>query len=181
MIAGLGTEQVFKKVFENEYENLCRYALSYLGDEHMAEDVVQNTFIKIWEKKRELLNNDQIKYYLVTAVRNNCISELRKNKTNKITEYTTLAEPEPEPFFSKMLQQEMDSERKEKIVNALDKLPPRCREVFLLIKLHSMSYKQAAETLDISIKTVENQMGKAISIFRNMYIVLLIYIQSIYI
>lgn len=180
MIAVLGTEQVFKKVFENEYQNLCRYALTYLGDEQMAEDVVQNTFIRIWEKKKELLNNDQIKYYLVTAVRNNCISELRKNKTTKITEYTTLNDTEPEPFFSKMLQQEMDSERKEKIVNALDRLPPRCREVFLLVKLHSMSYKQAAETLDISIKTVENQMGKAISIFKNMCMAILVYLQGMY-
>ena len=58
------------------------------------------------------------------------------------------------------------TEQSKRIANALDQLPPKCREVFLLVKLHGMSYKQAAEALDISVKTVENQMGKAIKTFR---------------
>lgn len=180
MISGGNTEQIFKSVFENEYQNLCRYAFSYMGDEHAAEDVVQNTFIKIWERKKDLLKSEQVKYYLVTAVRNNCISELRKTKTSNTTEYSSVVEPEPEPFFSKMLQDELDKERYGRIVDALDKLPPRCREVFLLIKLHGMSYKQAAEILNISVKTVENQMGKAITIFRNMCVAVLVTLLNIF-
>lgn len=159
------TETAFKKLFDKEYNNLCRYAYTYVQDEHLAEDVVQDTFIKIWEQKKDLINTENIRYYLVTSVRNNCISELRKKKQVFYTEEAPQAEPEP--FFSQMLHREQYTEQQQRLAAALDKLPPKCKEVFLLIKLHGMSYKQAAASLEISVKTVENQMGKAIKIFQN--------------
>lgn len=165
MVQEQTTEAAFKQIFDKEYNNLCRYAYTYLQDEHLAEDVVQDTFIRIWEQKKELIVTDNIRYYLVTSVRNNCISELRKNKHLHYPENTP--QTEPEPFFSQMLHKEQYNEQQQRIARALDKLPPKCKEVFLLVKLHGMSYKQAAATLEISVKTVENQMGKAIKIFQN--------------
>lgn len=162
------TEQDFKILFDREYNNLCRYAWSYMQDEHMAEDIVQETFIKIWEQKPGLINSGHIKYYLVNAVRNNCISEIRKQQRRKVVFTDTTPEPEPEPFFHPTAHAEKQTEEMKKLANALNQLPPKCKEVFLLIKLHGMSYKQAAETLDISVKTIENQMGKAIKIFKEL-------------
>ena len=160
------TEQIFQQLFSAEYGRLCRYALSYMQDEHSAEDVVQDTFIKIWEGKRDLITSPDIRYYLVTAVRNNCITALRKLKSSSIHFPETTPEPEPEPFFTQTQQHEDAAEKSGKLRAALDLLPPKCKEIFLLVKMHSMSYKQVAGSLDLSVKTVEAQMGKALCLLR---------------
>lgn len=172
-------EHIFKSFFKTEYPGLCRYAQTYLSDDSLAEDIVQNTFIKVWEQKHELIGSEQLKYYMVTAVRNNCISEIRKNKKISYTEESSY--DTPEPFFSNLLAKEELTEQQARISNALDLLPPKCREVFLLIKLHGMSYKQAAATMDISVKTVENQMGKALSIFRSICVACMVCLYNFFV
>lgn len=159
-------DTAFKALFAAQYEPLCRHALTFLKDEHAAEDVVQATFIRFWETKKDLLASPDARFYLVTAVRNNCISELRKAKTSPVRYTDAEPEPEPEIHFTALQQREAATEQSRRIAAALDCLPPKCREVFLLIKLHGASYKQAAETLGISIKTVEAQMGKAVKLLR---------------
>lgn len=160
-------ETAFKDLFDNEYERMVRYALLYLPDMHQAEDVVQETFVKIWEQKKELITTENIRFYLVTAVRNNCISAIRKLKKQPLVLTDNAPEPDPEPFFQPAQFEEQANEQARKISEALNQLPPKCREVFLLVKLHGMSYKQAAASLNLSVKTIENQMGKAIRIFRD--------------
>ncbi len=160
-------DTAFKELFAAEYNNLCRYAVSYLQDSHWAEDVVQDTFVKFWEQKKELSHSAEAKFYLITAVRNNCITALRKQSNRGIQLTDNTPEPSPEPFITNRQAIEDDNEQKQKIADALNQLPPKCKEVFLMVKLHGMSYKQAAESLEISIKTVENQMGKAIKMLRD--------------
>lgn len=159
-------EVAFKEIFTKEYDNLCRYALTYMQDENMAEDIVQETFIKIWEQKKDLISSPNIKFYLITSVKNNCISAIRKQNSQK-TQYTdNTPEPDPEPFVMRMQLQEQENERMTAVRTALDRLPPKCKEVFLLVKMQGLSYKQVADTLELSVKTVENQMGKALKILR---------------
>jgi RNA polymerase sigma-70 factor (family 1) len=160
-------EAAFQRLFTLEYEKLCKYAYSYMQDTHLSEDVVQETFIKIWEQKKELISSPDIKFYLITAVRNNCITAIRKQKSQRTNFTDTTPEPDPEPFFTEMQHREMDKEEAKAIAEALNLLPPKCKEIFLLIKMHGMSYKQAAQTLELSVKTIENQMGKAIKLFRD--------------
>ncbi|RYD51760.1 MAG: RNA polymerase sigma-70 factor [Sphingobacteriales bacterium] len=157
----------FQQLFAREYEGLCRYAFTYLHDEHTCEDVVQDTFVKIWETKRELIDNPNIRFYLFTAVRNNCISYLRKAKTSAVILTEETPEPFPEPTIPATQLLAMEDEKTRQIAEALNQLPPKCREVFMLVKWQGLSYKDAAATLGISVKTVENQMGKAIKIFKN--------------
>lgn len=157
---------LFQTLFRNEYDRLCRYALTYMQDSQLAEDVVQDTFIKIWEQKKELIVTPNIRFYLITAVRNNCISALRRQKVQQVYYMEETPEPEPEPFPHFREQEEERNMQRRKIVKALNLLPPKCREVFLLVKLQGMSYKQTATILNLSVKTVENQMGKALRIFR---------------
>lgn len=171
-------EAAFKDLFSKEYNKLCKYAFSYTQDEHTAEDVVQDTFIKIWEKKRDLIESPEIRFYLITAVRNNCITLARKKKNQKTQFTDNTPEPDPEPYFSISQETEKENRQLVQVQEALNQLPPKCKEVFLLIKLHGLSYKDAAATLDISIKTIENQMGKAIRILRdyNKSLILFIYL-----
>jgi RNA polymerase sigma-70 factor (family 1) len=158
--------QIFKQIFASEYSRLCRYALSYVQDEQTAEDVVQETFVKIWETKKEILTQPHIRFYLVTAVRNNCISLLRKQKSSNERYAEELPEPDPEPFFTRTEQVQQLDEQKKRILDALNRLPPKCKEVFMLVKMQELTYQQAADSLDISVKTVENHMGKALKILR---------------
>lgn len=160
------TAAIYKALFEREYANACRYALSFLQDTHMAEDAVQEVFIKLWEQKPELLDTPGIKYYLIASVRNKCISILREQKSRNIVfpEHT----PEVhEEHITNFQHKESMTAQEEKIASALAQLPPVCKEVFLLVKLYGMSYKQAAEQLEVSVKTIENHMGKALRIFRD--------------
>lgn len=152
-----------------------------MQDAHAAEDVVQDTFIKVWEGKRELITSPDIRYYLVTAVRNNCISALRKAKSSLLQYPEYAPEGEPEPFITIMQHHEELKEQQKKLSDALNALPAKCREVFLLVKMQGMSYKQTAETLGISVKTVEAQMGKALRMLREstMLTVLLMLLMSV--
>lgn len=157
---------MFRTLFREEYGKMCRYAQGFVHDEQLAEDVVQETFIKIWEQKQEMLSSPNIRFYLVTAVRNNCISVIRKQKVQQVTYPEHAPELAPIPWESPREVTEELTAKRQKIAEAINLLPPKCKEVFLLVKLHGMSYKQAADLLQISVKTVENQMGKALRIFR---------------
>ncbi|XZF13802.1 RNA polymerase sigma-70 factor [Chitinophagaceae bacterium MMS25-I14] len=159
-------ELTFKTLFETEYVRLCRYALSYMQDTHLAEDIVQETFIRIWEQKKEMIGHPNIRFYLVAAVKNNCISALRKIKAEQTQLTADTPEPEPEVHLTFAQHLENENSKAKQIETALNLLPPKCKEVFLMIKLHGMSYKEAAETLNISVKTIENQMGKALKTLR---------------
>lgn len=161
------TEQAFKELFAREYNNLCQYAYSYLKEEHMAEDVVQETFVKIWETKRELIGKPEIRFYLVTAVRNNAISVLRKQASSQTRYVDETPEPAPELFHTRREQLEHEASRNERIAVVLNTLPPKCGEIFLMVKMQGLSYKQVADALSISVKTVENQMGKALRLVRD--------------
>ena len=155
----------FQVVFRTYYNLLCNYAFTFTKDADASEDLVQDLFIKIWEQRRGLLKEASIRYYLFTAVRNNCITWLRREKqsaTVQLTGYETISATMDYPDGP------MDEERDEKILleQAIARLPPKCKEVFLLSRFGKLSYKEIATNLDISPKTVENQLGKALKMLR---------------
>ena len=161
------TEQYrqFQIVFKTYYNLLCNYAVTFTRDADASEDIVQDLFIKIWEQRRGLLREASIRYYLFTAVRNNCITWLRREKQNMVIPFTgdeaiaeTMDYPEIRPGE--------DRDEKALLEQAISRLPPKCKEVFLLSRLGKLSYREIATHLDISQKTVENQLGKALKMLR---------------
>lgn len=150
----------FKQLFFELYKPLCNHAYKYLNDRDESEDVVQELMIKIWETRKDLLSDKSLKYYLYVAVKNRCISILRKNiymldideMSIDIVEEVT----ETKPLI----------DANELIENAFKGISPKCLEIFKLSRIEKLSYKQIAEKLEISVKTVENQMGKAIKHIR---------------
>ena len=170
----------FRIFFDQHYQRLCSYAFSFLKEEESCEDVVQDIFIKIWQNRQDLIGTDQLKFYVFSAVRNNCLTMLQKNKKYRIVEMND--EEEGEEIDFKLDPEEANTEPTALIAKALDRLPPKCREVFLLSRISNLSYLQIADTLGISIKTVENQMGKALKILRvfarenRIYFLVVIYI-----
>ena len=145
------TVKEFEILFRKLYLPLGMYALRIVGDADDAEDVVQETFIRAWEAVRDGKEVADFKSYIYMCVRNECISHLRSRKE------TVGVEQMPET-----IDEAIDtSERDARIWSAIDRLPQRCREVFLLSKRDGLSQEEIASELGIAVKTVKNQMTKA--------------------
>jgi RNA polymerase sigma-70 factor (ECF subfamily) len=156
--------QLFQQAFYQHYQPLCQYAFTLVKEEEACEDIVQEIFLRVWEKKQDLVGTEALRYYLYTATRNNCLTWLDKSKKSPVTRLTgheTAEAPAPSGREEAPVA-DFDALLKE----ALELLPPKCREVFVLSRVNKFTYQQIAGTLDISIKTVENQMGKALRILR---------------
>ncbi|MBS1659590.1 MAG: RNA polymerase sigma-70 factor [Bacteroidetes bacterium] len=161
------TEQYrqFQTVFRTYYNQLCNYALTFTKDEDVCEDIVQDLFIKVWEQRRGLLKEASIRYYLFTAVRNNCISWLRKEKQQGTVRWDSQENVAVAPDYpEETAGGEKDDRRL--LEQAIAQLPPKCKEVFLLSRFGKLSYREIATSLGISEKTVENQLGKALKTLR---------------
>lgn len=153
----------FKQIFDSHYAALCGVARTYVSARADCEDIVQELFVTVWNSGRDALPEDELAAYLATAVRNNCISELRRRQrmdTVGLDDFPAgLPDEAPEGTdnadYGAMLQA------------LLDTLPPKCRDVFVMSKLRKMKYKDIARELDISEKTVENHMGRAFKLIRH--------------
>ena len=160
----MSQQEKFRQRFETYYPMLCRVALGYLSDRQECEDIVQECFIAVWHNGRHELEEREFLSYMTRAVKNNCISNLRKqpHQTVSLDEDATLSN------YAQTLAEEEAPEvtYDEKLKEVLDVLPPKCKEIFLLSKLHGMKYQDIATELDISVKTIENQMGKALKLIR---------------
>ena len=155
----------FKLVFEEYYVALANFAYTYIKDKSASEDIVQEIFLRIWEKRPDLIGSSSIRFYLFTAVRNNCLTYLEQSKRTLSIysvnlENTALVLPADKPEGNPVDHMAM-------IHKAISQLPPKCREVFLLSRMGNLSYKEIAKTLGISVKTVDNQIGKALKFLRD--------------
>jgi RNA polymerase sigma-70 factor, ECF subfamily len=157
------TTKAFQEVFEQYYKPLCRFANGYIPDSDSAEEIVQQVFINLWEHRDDIDPQKPIKSYLFTSVKNRCLNYIRDNK--KFRNHYLDVELELEIPVSDNDKTEL-ADLEKQVAEALDKLPEKCREVFMLCRFEEMKYKDVALKLDISQKTVEAQMSKALKILR---------------
>jgi RNA polymerase sigma-70 factor, ECF subfamily len=155
-----GDVSAFHELFEAFHPDLCRFALQYVKDEDIAKDIVQDFFVHFWIQRENLKINTSISSYLYSSIRNRSLNYLRNNR-----KFYKLDSGEDIPdnsnnFFEFTHGTGMDDLNK-KISEAIDELPPKCQAVYKLSRTEKLSYKEIAEKLDISIKTVETQMGIA--------------------
>ena len=156
--------RLFQEIFYKHYEPLCKYAFTIVKEPHSCEDIVQETFLRIWEKKQNLIGSEELTWYMYTAIRNNCLSFIEKKQKTVLGDFNgqeiiDMPGERPSPATKET---DYDTLLKEALTN----LPPKCREVFVLSRVSNLTYKQIGDSLGISIKTVENQMGKALKILR---------------
>lgn len=159
-----GDITAFEMIFKNYYQPLCSYAYTFLQDKEEAEEIVQGTFLSFWEKRSSLTIRTGIKPYLYAMVRNACLNVIKheKIKQKHAVEEVALA---PQSYDS-VTQEVASSELETKIHEAMEKLPEQCRLVFKLSRFEELKYAEIADQLNISVKTVENHMGKALKIMR---------------
>lgn len=157
----LFTSNEFECHFKTLYRPLCLFSLRYVGQIEDAEDVVQQAFADVWEKNCSGVSIQNIKSYLYQAVRNRSLTFSSKlpavETTESILEIADLSEEE----------QMYCAGRDARLWTAIDKLPPERRKIFLLSKRDGLKYQEIADKLHISIKTVENQMSKALKSLRD--------------
>jgi len=149
-----------KKLFDKHYSPLCNYAATIIKDQHQAEDVVQSVFIQLWENKR-IFELKMPERYLVKCVRFKCYDLLN----SKHRKHEIFMEDLPDIGL------EPTTHLKEEDIAPLlnffiSKLPPKMQQVFLMSRQQGMTYKDIAEELNVSAKTVDNQMGSALKKLR---------------
>jgi RNA polymerase sigma-70 factor (ECF subfamily) len=153
----------FEAVFRAHYDGLVRFANRLVRSHAEAEELVHDVLLKVWMRRAHLAPTEELKTYLFRSTYNHALNHLRRRKVERVWKRSLpLGEPIAPPTSS-----DDDIDKMETAVRrAVDDLPPRCREIFLLSREDGLSYNAIASTLGISIKTVETQMGRALKALR---------------
>jgi RNA polymerase sigma-70 factor, ECF subfamily len=159
-----GDITAFEMLFRTYYQPLCNYAYTFVQDKDEAEEIVQSTFLSVWEKKETLEIRTGVKPYLYAMVRNACLNVLKHEKVKQ--QHVAVELATGERSSESVARSVMASELETRIYKAMETLPEQCRLVFKLSRFEELKYAEIAEQLDISVKTVENHMGKALRIMR---------------
>lgn len=154
-------EKAYRELFEIFHSPLLKYAYSIFPSRQASEEIVSDVFIKIWERRKELDKIENLKLYLFKATHNTAINYLRNHRKyhsaflfnferGSISPY-----PDPEQIM-------MNSELEARLYEAIQGLPPKCRQIFLLAKIYKIKYKGIAEIMNISVNTIDNQLAIAV-------------------
>lgn len=162
------TQNNFEKIYKLYYPKMIAFARNYISTNEDVENIVQDVFLVLWEKKDELELSCTLSTYLFTLVKNRCLNFLRHKLIEE--EYNTQMKEEVgfKLYALESLEYSYHSEKElqEIIQRALDRLPERCREVFIKSRIEGLMYKEISDELGISIKTVENHIVAALKKLR---------------
>lgn len=158
-----GEENAYVYVLETYNKSLYAYAITLAKDEAMAKDILQNVFLKTWERRTKLNITKSLKNYLLKAIYNEFINQYRKHKSNLLLE---------QKYFDALEKAVIEednsfSEKAIRFINTeIQNLPPKCKEVFLLSRKEGLTNLEIAEYLNLSIKSVEVHIHKGYSLLR---------------
>ncbi len=158
-------EQAFEKVFKQWFQSLHTYAFTLVRDAYEAEEIVQQVFYKLWERADRLQINGAVSAYLYRSVYNECLNYLKHEKVK--SRHHLYVAHQLKYDHGGLGDRLSSAALEEKYTNALNELPEQCRAVFQLSRFDNLKYREIADRLEISVKTVENQMGKALKFLRN--------------
>lgn len=156
--------QAFEELFLEYYPKLTVFAKKYVGDLDTAKEIVQDFFVRFFEKYPQLNIQSSLKSYLYSSIKNSCLNYLNQQKIHlRHSEYVRSQNKDPEANFINLLEQ---TELEYKIWQEVSGLPNQCKRIFTLSRKEGVKNKEIAEKLGISIRTVETQISKALKILR---------------
>jgi RNA polymerase sigma-70 factor, ECF subfamily len=151
---------VVERYFQAHFEGLYRYAFTILKNNDDAKDAVQAVFVKLWEKRSAIDEQQSVQSYLYTSVYNYCLNVKRNEKVRKAYLQNNQGARQ---LFNDVL---VSRENIARITEALESLPPQCKLIFLKSRFEKKKYAEIAQEMNLSVKTVEAQIGKALRILR---------------
>jgi RNA polymerase sigma-70 factor (ECF subfamily) len=157
-------EAAFEHLFKMHFRGLHAYAFTILKEEAMAEEIVQNVFFKIWEKRQLTEIASSPKAYLYKAVYHDCLNYLKHKKVKSAHAMHVVRHGNSN--VDNAGNKVQAAELQERIRTALNELPEQCRTIFQMSRFEGLKYQEIADEMGLSVKTIENQMGKALKLLR---------------
>ena len=163
-VAGGDDYFAFEKIFKSSYKSLCSFANRIVRSHELAEEIVDDVFCNLWKNRARIQITSSFRSYLITSVRNKSLDCLRKrkNEKNSVLESASSVPCRQSIAYENMAFEELSR----RIEAAIQELPRQCRTIFLMSRDQDLKYKEIAEILNISIKTVDTQMGRALKYLR---------------
>lgn len=161
----VGDTRAFRQIFDALFSNLTKFSFSFVHSKEAATEIVDELFVQLWIKRADIMKINDLRVYLYTATKNASLNYIsKKAKQIEVEPYenlqvqmTDLVSPEQIMITKEMLQ---------KIKEAVDTLPPRCKLIFKFVREDGLSYAEVAEILGLSIKTIDAQMVIAVARIR---------------
>jgi len=159
-----GNVRIFDYLFHHYYSGMVVFAMKLVNEKEVAEDIVQEFFFKLWSEREKRSINQSLKSYFFSSVRNRCLDHLRHKKVCE----------KADSFIAREMQQNIfeehnflvESELRERIHDAISKLPEKCRKIFVMNRLEGFKPSEISEKENISVRTVEGHIGKALKLLR---------------
>jgi RNA polymerase sigma-70 factor (ECF subfamily) len=160
-----GDERALETVFKAHYAGMASFVQRFVRSPDLAEELVQDVFLKLWSKREQLAEIETFRTYLFRAARNTALNYLRRAKLERRWREEQGTDDDPPTTFAAD-DETVEQEVAAAVQEAINRLPPRCREIFLLSRDGGLTYAEIARSLEISVKTVETQMGRALKSLR---------------
>jgi len=161
----LGEEQGFNHYFNTWYKQFCFFAINYTKDQVAAEDIVSDCFIKVWNKREKFTNEAMLKSYFYTSIANACTNLYRDQK--KLKQHKSSLRIYIQTTELSHLHNIISAETINLLMDAINKLPPRCKEVFVKHYIEEKSQEEIAKEMNTSISTVSNQKARGIKLLKS--------------
>jgi RNA polymerase sigma-70 factor (ECF subfamily) len=158
------SELAFEQVFKTNFKSLHAYASTIIRDDVMGEELVQNVFCRLWEKKEQVDIKTSLAAYLYRSVYHECLNYLKHQKVKAA--YNSYAQSHMRNSTDNAEKKLLLGDLEQKLGQAMSELPEQCRTIFQMSRFEELKYQEIADRLGLSIKTVENQMGKALKLLR---------------
>ncbi len=164
-----GNIRAFEILYKSYFPSLCLYSYGLIPDEGLVKEIVNDVFLRIWDKRREIDIQHGIKPYLFRCVHNACLDHLRLKKNTRQNQMIDisddireLADPDEEYIFQQISLKTLEKD----VTICIDQLPARCKEIFVLSRYELLSYNEISEKLNISVNTVKTQISRALDSLR---------------
>ncbi len=155
-----GDLKAYRYLFDNHFADLCNFLLIYLHDRNLAEELALDIFAYVWEKREDIEIKSSFRNYLFTAAKNQAVSHFRKQQKHFFTDLGLEAPDAIDPISAEHIIE--NEELQQMINNAIDSLPAQSKRIYQMAWEQNLSYKEIADELGLSVKTVENHVGIAL-------------------
>lgn len=157
-----GNEQAFEKIYNYYHKRLIAFSRNYTRSKELAEEVVEDVFVKLWCKRENVTQIQNLNIYIYTAVKHQSLNAISKEARRLVTELLEVSEYDVHSEDNSPHDLMVTSELMQSIQTAIESLPPRCKLVFQMIRKDKLHYKEVAEILNISVNTIDAQMAIAV-------------------